>query len=52
MQTVFINLVRLNHKTIQTPGFAELFPDSELAITFSNGFTAEFEFKVRLEGRI
>ncbi len=37
---------------IQTPGFAELFPDSELALTFSNGFTAEFEFKVRLEGRI
>ena len=37
---------------IQTPGLAELFPDSELALIFSNGFTAEFEFKVRLEGRI
>ena len=31
--------------SIQTPGFAELFPDSELFIMFSNGFTATFEFK-------
>lgn len=31
--------------TIQTPGFVELFPDSELFIMFSNGFTAKFEFK-------
>ena len=31
--------------TIQTPGFAELFSDSELVITFSNGFVATFEFK-------
>ena len=31
--------------TIQTQGFAELFPDSELFLMFSNGFTAKFEFK-------
>ena len=30
---------------VQTPGFAELVPDSELFLTFSNGFTATFEFK-------
>ena len=34
---------------IQTPGFAELFPDSELTLTFSNGFTAEFEFKGKVD---
>ena len=31
--------------SIQTPGFLEIFPDSELEIMFSNGFTATFEFK-------
>lgn len=31
--------------SIQTPGFAELVPDSELYLMFSNGFTAKFEFK-------
>ena len=31
--------------SIQTPGFAELIPDSELVLTFSNSFTAKFEFK-------
>ena len=31
--------------TIQTPGFAELIPDSELILTFSNGYVATFEFK-------
>ena len=31
--------------SIQTPGFAELVPDSELSLMFSNGFTAKFEFK-------
>lgn len=30
---------------IQTPGFAELIPDSELILTFSNGYVATFEFK-------
>lgn len=31
--------------SIQTPGFAEIIPDSELFLMFSNGFTAKFEFK-------
>ena len=31
--------------TIQTPGFAEWVPDSELVITFSNNFVAKFEFR-------
>ena len=31
--------------SIQTPGLAEIIPDSELFIMFSNGFTAKFEFK-------
>lgn len=30
--------------SIQTPGFAEIVPDSELYLMFSNGFTAKFEF--------
>ena len=31
--------------SIQTPGFIELVPDSELYLMFTNGFTAKFEFK-------
>lgn len=31
--------------SIQTQGFLEIFPDSELFIQYANGFTAEFEFK-------
>lgn len=31
--------------SIQTPGFVDLVPDSELFLMFSNGFTAKFEFK-------
>lgn len=31
--------------TIQTPGFMELFSDTELMLMFSNGFTAKFEFR-------
>lgn len=31
--------------SIQTKGFLEIFPDSELFIQFANGFTAKFEFK-------
>ena len=31
--------------SIQTPGFAEIVPDSELYMWFSSGFTAKFEFK-------
>ncbi len=36
---------RIQYFSIQTPGFAELFPDSELFIMFSNTFTARFEFR-------
>lgn len=35
--------------TIQTPGFAEIFPDSELFLSFNNGFTAQFEFKGQVD---
>ncbi len=35
--------------SIQTPGFAEIFPDSELYLMFSNGFTATFEFKGQVD---
>ena len=31
--------------TTQTPGFMELFSDTELLLMFSNGFTAKFEFR-------
>lgn len=36
---------KIQYFSIQTPGFAELFPDSELFVMFSNTFTATFEFK-------
>ncbi len=35
--------------SIQTPGFIELFPDSELYLVFSSGFTAKFEFKGQVD---
>ena len=35
----------IQYFSIQTPGFMELFPDSELFVMFTNGFTAKFEFK-------
>ncbi len=35
--------------SIQTPGFAEIFADSELFISFSNGYTAKFEFKGQVD---
>ncbi|MBR6107932.1 MAG: PH domain-containing protein [Oscillospiraceae bacterium] len=31
--------------SIQTQGFMEMFPDSELSLSFTNGFTATFEFR-------
>lgn len=31
--------------SVQSPGFMEFIPDSELFLTFNNGFTAKFEFK-------
>ena len=36
---------KIQYFSIQTPGFMELIPDSELYIMFSNGATAKFEFK-------
>ena len=36
---------KIQYFSSQTPGFAELIPDSELFIMFSNTFTAKFEFK-------
>lgn len=40
---------KIQYFAIQTPGFAELFPDSELMIMFTNGFTATFEFKGQVD---
>ena len=36
---------KIQYFSIQTPGFMELFPDSELFVMVTNGFTAKFEFK-------
>ena len=36
---------KIQYFSIQTPGFAELIPDSELFVMFANGFTTQFEFK-------
>ena len=36
---------KIQYFSIQTPGFMELFPDSELFVMFTNGFTAKYEFK-------
>lgn len=36
---------KVQYFAIQTSGFLELIPDSELFIQFSNGFTATFEIK-------
>ena len=40
---------KIQYFSIQTPGFAELFPDSELFAMFSSGFTAQFEFKGQVD---
>lgn len=40
---------KIQYFSIQTPGFAELFPDSELFVMFSSGFTAKFEFKGQVD---
>ena len=40
---------RILYFTIQTPGFMELFPDSELFIQCSDSFTARFEFKGKVD---
>ncbi len=40
---------KVQYFSIQTPGFAEIFPDSELFLMFSSGFTAKFEFKGQVD---
>ena len=40
---------KVQYFAIQTPGFAEIFPDSELFLMFSSGFTAKFEFKGQVD---
>ena len=40
---------KIQYFSIQTPGFIELIPDSELFLMFTNGFTATFEFKGQVD---
>ena len=40
---------KVQYFSIQTPGFMEIFPDSELFLMFNNGFTAKFEFKGQVD---
>ncbi len=40
---------KIQYFSIQTPGFIEFFPDSELYLMFSSGFTATFEFKGQVD---
>ena len=39
----------IQYFAIQTPGFMEIFSDTELFIQYSNGFTARFEFKGKVD---
>ena len=41
---------KVQYFSIQTPGFGELMPDTELFLVFSNSFTAKFEFRVSSGG--
>ena len=36
---------KIQYFAVQTPGFVEIIPDSELFLMFSNGMTATFDFK-------
>ncbi len=36
---------KIQYFSVQTPGFAELVPDCEMELYFTNGFVARFEFK-------
>lgn len=40
---------KVQYFAIQTPGFIELVPDSELFLAFNNGFTATFEFRGQVD---
>ena len=44
-----IPYAKIQYFTVQTAGFLELIPDSELFIMFSNGYTARFEFKSQVD---
>ncbi|MBP5283282.1 MAG: PH domain-containing protein [Treponema sp.] len=39
----------IQYFAIQTPGVMEIFSDTELFIQYSNGFTARFEFKGKVD---
>ena len=44
---------KIQYFSVQTPGFAEIIPDAELFIMFSNTFTARFEFRGNVDiGRL
>lgn len=40
---------KIQYFSVQTPGFVELIPDSELFLMFANGSTATFEFKGQVD---
>ena len=40
---------KIQYFSVQTPGFMELVPDSELFLMFVSGFTATFEFKGQVD---
>ena len=40
---------KIQYFSVQTPGFVELIPDSELFLMFASGFTATFEFKGQVD---
>ena len=43
------SLSKIQYFSVQTPGFVELIPDSELFLMFASGFTATFEFKGQVD---
>lgn len=45
----FLPYSKVQYYAVQTPGFMEIVPDSVMVIWFSNGFTATFEFKGRVD---
>lgn len=45
----FLPYSKIQYYSVQTPGFMEIVPDSEMVLWFSNGFTATFEFKGRVD---
>lgn len=39
----------IQYFAVQTPGFLEVFPDTEMLVMFASGFTAKFEFKSNVD---